>query len=430
MDKKRVLPTPEQVEWADCEIGVIIHMDMFTFVNMDYMDPPPPVTAFNPEELDTDQWLEAAAAMGAKYAVFVAKHCTGFSMWPTEAHTYSVKHAPFRNGTGDIVADFFASCKKYGIRPGLYCSLQANTYCDVELPCHHRSGDPKKQQEYYDMCMQQLTELWTRYGDLFEIWFDGGVPPVEKGGPPVADLLHRLQPNAVVFGGPKGTRSLVRWCGNERAESAEDCSARFDFFAQRTDGMSDVEYLRHGNPNGDTWYPAEADTPNRDSRKAFLQGWFWKPGQEDTVYPAEYLFDRYLKSVGRNSNLLIGMPIDDRGLFPETDKREFLRFAEMRNKVFGKPLAESLDGCRTVSLPVDAPDAGYVVMGEDIVQGERVSSYVVHGLNAEGKEIFSHTGRVIGHKRILELPAGVRSVELVVRGDEPQMKILQLCRTL
>ena len=276
--------------------------------------------------------------------------------------------------------------------------------------------------------MKQLTELWSNYGELFEIWFDGGVPPVEDGGPPVADLLHELQPNAVVFQGPKGSRSLVRWCGNERAEPAEDCSAVFRYFTQRSDGMSDIDFLRYGDAEGDTWAPAEADTPNRDAKKAFLQGWFWKPDQDDTVFPAEYLFDRYLKSVGRNSNLLIGMPIDERGLFPEADREEFLRFGEMRRRVFGVPLAESEDGGRTVRLPEDAPEAGYLVMGEDIARGERVRRYVVHGRNAEGKEIFSHTGRVIGHKRILPLPPGVREVTLKIqRSDgEPCLRFLRL----
>lgn len=67
---------------------------------------------FTPHNLDTDQWMAAAKSMGAKYAVFVASHCDGFSNWPTEAevdgikYTYSVKAAPWRDGKGDIVRDF------------------------------------------------------------------------------------------------------------------------------------------------------------------------------------------------------------------------------------------------------------------------------------------------------------------------------------
>ena len=39
---------------------------------------------YNPRKLDTDQWMEAAQALGAKYAVLVAKHCSGFLQWQSD----------------------------------------------------------------------------------------------------------------------------------------------------------------------------------------------------------------------------------------------------------------------------------------------------------------------------------------------------------
>ena len=96
-----VVPNEKQMEWADAELGILIHFDMQVF-NPDYewrhWGTHPDVTSFNPTELNTDQWLEAASKLGAKYAVLVAKHCCGFSLWPTEAHDYSVKNSPWKNG--------------------------------------------------------------------------------------------------------------------------------------------------------------------------------------------------------------------------------------------------------------------------------------------------------------------------------------------
>ena len=68
-----VKPTPEQVEWANCEIGILIHYDMQVFHPAGYQfgDVPSPML-FNPTQLDTDQWIEIAKAAGAEYVVPVS----------------------------------------------------------------------------------------------------------------------------------------------------------------------------------------------------------------------------------------------------------------------------------------------------------------------------------------------------------------------
>ncbi|MEN6454379.1 MAG: alpha-L-fucosidase, partial [Prolixibacteraceae bacterium] len=74
-------PSRTQLEWANAEIGVLIHFDLVVFepsydfrADWNYH---PSLSIFDPKELDTDQWIRAAKAAGAKYAVLVAKHCTG-----------------------------------------------------------------------------------------------------------------------------------------------------------------------------------------------------------------------------------------------------------------------------------------------------------------------------------------------------------------
>ena len=106
-----VLPSRQHLEWAECELGVIIHQDVQGYshgFHYEKLGELPSPAVFNPSALDTDQWLEAAASMGAKYAVLVAKHCSGFSLWPTKAHQYSVASSPWRGGNGDVVANKLA----------------------------------------------------------------------------------------------------------------------------------------------------------------------------------------------------------------------------------------------------------------------------------------------------------------------------------
>jgi len=147
---------------------------------------------FNPRKLNTDQWMEAAKAMGAKYAVLVAKHGSGFMCWQSDLYPYGMKESPYKNGQGDIVRDFVNSCRKYGIRPGIYAHMGCNGYLEVDNPGlvnRGKGGDPEKQARYARICEGMLTELWGNYGALSEIWFDGGVLDPGKGGPDMLPIL-------------------------------------------------------------------------------------------------------------------------------------------------------------------------------------------------------------------------------------------------
>ena len=401
---KLVLPTPPQAEWAEREIGVIIHIDLPVFSDdahynfRDHYGDPLPAALFNPDDMDVESWVKAARDLGAKYAVLVAKHCTGFCLWPTRAHGYSVASSPWKDGRGDVVREFVDACRKYDILPGLYYSVSCNQYMNVDNPGLVRDHDPEKQRAYNEMALSQLAELWTNYGELFEIWFDGGCLPPEEGGPDVAGLLSRLQPNAVVFQGPRGLPSRLRWVGNERGVADENCSSIMDEGAELLDGTREV--LAKGDTLGDTWRPAESDLPGRDARRARSGGWFWAPDQEDTVKSGEELLETYIKSVGRGTNMLVGMAIDAHGRFPEADAQAFRRFAALKRAAFGERKAE-FHAAGAHRYAARAEGARYISLGEDIRQGERVLSWRVTGYDAENRAVMRRGGTVIGHRRIV-----------------------------
>lgn len=411
-----VLPSKEHLEWADIEVGVIIHMDVQTFEpSYDFRKQrgyQPPAEVFAPMELDTDQWIKTAKSAGAGYAVLVAKHCSGFSLWPTEEHDYSIKKSPWKNGEGDIVGDFIKSCKKYNVKPGLYYSASCNAYFNVDNPGKVLdNNDVKVQEKYNNMVLAQLTELWSNYGNIFEIWFDGGCLPVDRGGPDIESLLHKLQPDALVFQGPFGTKSLLRWVGNERGIAPEDCFATVDFTPESFDGHD--ERIYGGNPFGLTWSPAESDLPNRFAKQAFQGGWFWREGEDHTLIPVDHLFDVYLKSIGRNTNMLIGMVINDKGLVPDADMQIFKSFGKKVANSFGKPLIEltqteiinqSDKYNYTLTLPQDI-NAKYLVIMEDISKGELILEYAVNDFIK---------GKCIGHKKIIELPTNTTEITFKV----------------
>jgi len=396
------VPTKEQIEWSECELGAIIHFDIGVF-EPDYnfreqWGYVPNPSIFNPTSLDTDQWVKCAAAAGIKYIVLVAKHCTGFCLWPTNEHDYSIKNTPYKNGKGDIVAEFIASCKKYNIKPGLYYSSSVNAYLNVDNPGTVRSGDIEEQKKYNTIVENQLTELWTNYGELFEIWFDGGCLPVEKGGPNILPLLKKYQPNAIVFQGPKDTKSLIRWVGNENGVAPLNCWSTVLTSGNSYTGIFEESDLC-GSPYGSIWSPAECDVPLRD-HKAFGGGWFWKKDEERYVHSPEYFLKLYYQSVGRNANLLIGLVIDNRGLVPELDAKTLKKIGQKIKAIYAEEIDSVAGQDVEYILNTRGEQVGTIIIMEDISRGHRILKFRVFGIhNGKSEEIFS--AETVGYKRII-----------------------------
>lgn len=385
-------PSARQIEWADMEIGVLIHYLMeiynpeFKAYKTNAVRTELSPDRFNPDKLDPEQWVRSAWELGAKYAVLVTNHCTGFSLWQTEVNDYSCASMKWKDGKGDILAEFVAACKKYGLRPGVYYSTGCNGYYNIndEWEWDYRS---EEYQAYVRCVERQVEEIWSRYGDMFEIWFDGGIVPKEKGGPDIFSLLRKYQPDAVTFQGPPEAKHNIRWVGNELGFAPEECWAAWN--PEDSDNMA-------GSPEGRVWSPAETDFPNR-STEAFGGGWGWREGEDDLVYTPEHLLDCYVKSVGRNTNMMLGMAIATDGSFQ--DEEQFIAFGKLFKKTFGTPLFEVKDITeRELKLENDGTPLGYLSICEDITDGHNILSFSVF---ADGEKIYD--GECVGHKRIIPL---------------------------
>ncbi len=381
-------PTPEQAAWQDLELGMFIHYDMPVFKpGWDHRqyDRRPEPGIFNPRKLDTDQWMEAARALGAKYAVFVAKHGSGFMSWQSDLYPYGMKQSPYKDGQGDMVRDFVNSARKYGIRPGIYAHMGCNGFLEVDNPGlvnRGKGGDPEKQARYARTCEGMLTELWGNYGELTEIWFDGGVLDPEKGGPDMLPILRRLQPKAIVFQGPAAS---IRWIGNEDGVAPYPCWAT---------APAERDYNGPGVPGGPRWLPGECDVPVRSGV------WIWEPNTEGRLLSVDKLMDLYYRSVGHNCNLLLNANPDPDGLIPEPDMKRYREFGEEIRRRFGTSVGETSETGAVVELALARPARiDQVVTMEDILEGERVREYVVEGLSSAGWTELSR-GQSIGHKKI------------------------------
>ncbi len=423
------LPTKAQLAWQEAEFGVVFHYDLHTCADGRYVQSKNRVTAFQatdhftPEELDTDQWVRAAKAAGARFAILTASHETGFRLWQSDANPFCLKAVEWGDGERDILAEFHASCLRHGIKPGVYLGTRWNAKLGVyDFKVTERST--MTQDEYNRLIEEEVTEICTRYGDWFEFWFDGGAHGPAQGGPDVLGIVEEHQPEAVFYHNLE--RADARWGGSESGTVPYPCWATFPYratgageTARAEIGANGFALLKTGDPDGDYWLPAMSDAPLRGHGG---HEWFWEPGDERLIYPLERLVDMYCRSVGHNSTLILGLTPDDRGLLPDADVARLHELGAAVESMFANPVAVSVaraqgtmvDGMVELALPA-AREFDAVVLQEDIRKGERVRAYELQVLRA-GEWSTIGEGTCIGHKRIhcLESPQSGEALRLVV----------------
>ena len=193
------VPNARQLAWQQAELGVVFHYDLHVFDGNKYgqsnnrIEPIPDYNVFNPAKLDTDQWIKAAKDAGAKFAILTATHETGFALYQSDVNPYCLKAVKWRDGKGDIVRDFVDSCRKYGIKPGIYLGIRWNSFFGVyNFKVNGEGAFRDNRQKYYNQMVEGMVkEICTRYGDLFEIWFDGGADHPDRGAPDVLPIVQK-----------------------------------------------------------------------------------------------------------------------------------------------------------------------------------------------------------------------------------------------
>jgi len=409
----RPRPSSAQLAWQRDELALFLHFGVNTFTDREWGDGREDPGIFNPGGLDAGQWARAARAAGARALVLTAKHHDGFCLWPSRLTAHSVAHSPWRGGGGDVVHEFTDACKREGLRAGLYLSPW-----DRNAPVY---GDSPRYNDFY---CDQLTELLTRYGPIAEVWFDGanGEGPTGRrqvyDWPRVFSLVRRLQPRAVMFSdaGPD-----LRWCGNEAGSAGDPNWSTIDPAAvpyPGAPGDAVIAALQHGDPHGSVWRPAEVDVSIRP-------GWFHHAAEDERVKSVDQLTDIWFTSVGRNSKLLLNVPPTRDGLLHATDVARLAGLRARLTTLFTEDFALGRralwrdTGPQTGVAEIDlgrTVRAGIVRLEEDIVQGQRVARYAVHGtMDGAWRELCR--GTTVGHRKLDRFDVvPVRRVRVTVEG--------------
>lgn len=429
-EKIRPVPNARQLAWQQAELGAVFHYDLHVFDGEKYgqsnnrIDPIMDYQIFNPEKLDTDQWIKAIKDAGFTFAILTATHETGFALYQSEVNPYSMKALKFQNGKGDIVRDFVNSCRKYGIKPGIYLGIRWNSFLGVHDFKVDGTGEfrENRQKRYNRMVEGMVKEICSNYGELFEIWFDGGADHPDNGAPDVLPIVQQYQPNCLFYHNKQ--LAEVRWGGTESGTVPYPCWSTYPNFYSHAGATphKTIELLKHGDPDGFYWMPAMSDAPLRGCNGR--HEWFWEPGDEEHIFPLDDLMDMYYNSIGHNSTLIMGLTPDPDGLLPEPDVRRLKEWGDEIQRRFSDPVASKSGQGDLIQLRLEGKRSiNHVVIQEDIVKGERIRKFVVEGKVGDRWEELA-TGSCIGHKFIARFDSiEVSEVRLKIEESEAKPQI-------
>lgn len=423
------VPTENQLKWQEMEYYAFVHFSLNTYTNQAWGYGNENINLFNPKNLDCRQWVRICKEAGMKGIIITAKHHCGFCLWPSKYTDYSVKNAPWKNGKGDVVRELADACREYGLKLGIYLS-----------PWDRHSADYGKP-AYITYFRNQLKELLTNYGDIFEIWFDGanggsgyygGANETRKidrktyyDWKNTYKLVRKLQPHIVIWN-DGGDRADLRWVGTEAGSvGATNWSLLNDT------GEVSWNMLHYGLENGNAWVPAEVNTSIRPE-------WFYHPSEDSKVKTVPQLMNIYYNSIDHNATLLLNFPIMPDGLINKKDSAAAVAFAKAVKAAFAVNLAAGKmvtasdirgnsgefspgnvvdnnrnsywatdDSLKTGSLTIDLGKPtrfNRFLVQEYIRLGQRVKAFNIEAL-VKGRWKIIDSATTIGYKRILCFPS-------------------------
>jgi alpha-L-fucosidase len=321
--------------------GLFIHYGLNTFLNTEWSDGTHPPGDFAPAGLDTDDWAATAAEAGMRYVILTVKHHEGFCIWPSEHTDHAVRDV-------DVLGNLSLSCQKFGIELGLYYSLwdrhwEGGVMRELSPP----ALDEQASRRYVDHMLAQLTELFTRYGPVCELWLDGGwaQPRAFWRIPEIYARIKDLQPACALgvnwsIGLPGEPdmfwpdKPLEQLAGTRRGDGPPGVLPE----EQRENFP--IRYFPCDFRLGDPYLPGENDPKcfshcglsyylPFESTVCLNERWFYSP-DDTTLRSVDELAALYRRATAEDNVFILNSPPNREGVMPPQNRA---RLAELRKRI-------------------------------------------------------------------------------------------------
>ena len=272
--------------WKEAPFGMFIHWGLPTLLErgiwVQFWEHIPRdeyaelINRFDPQRYRPSEWVSVARDAGMKYMVLTTRNHDGFCLFDTKTTDFNVTNSPAGR---DLLAEFADACHAADMPMGFYYSLQTWR----QPGCLTRSiiGPLSYYRELVDEAHEQIRELCTNYGKVDVLWFDGFRPD-----------------------------SAEVWRSDE-------------LYALARGLQPEILINNRGGADGDFGTPENTITPERrpwESCYTMNETWAYAPGDPAWKTPVQ-LIRLLVSCAAKNGNLLLNIPADPDGRFPDKGVR-------------------------------------------------------------------------------------------------------------
>ncbi len=156
---------------------------------------------WNPTQYNPREWVRLMKAAGIKYVCITTKHHDGFCLWPTKMNDdWNIACTP---GGKDLLKPLADACRAEGLQFCIYHSVMDWHHPDWPgRPAFndYAKGQPDKAR-FKQYLYGQLKELFSNYGPIGMVWFDGTWDRkswTSEDGKALEDYTRSLQPSVIL----------------------------------------------------------------------------------------------------------------------------------------------------------------------------------------------------------------------------------------
>lgn len=398
-------PNAGQQAMIDRKYGMFLHFGMNTYLEKQWSKGTDPASSYcPPEDIDrkAKEWVHIAKQAGMRSVLLTVKHHEGFCLWDSKYTDHDIANPSIENKV-DVVKAVSDACRQQGVTFSVYYSLWDQ---------YEPSYKDEDKHVYIDFMKNQLKELFTNYGEVGELWFDGAWDrKVEEWYlQEVYDFVKSMQPQCQI-----STNWTIgkRPIDMQRGDTIVYFPSDFRLWDPHLPTADDPKiYTYEGK---DYYLPFECT-----QTISILSNWFYNKA-DTTVRDIEDLEEIFYKSTINDNCLLLNLAPDKEGVIQQSAVDRIIELAQLLDIENGKDFPKEIRKPQSLTSSASA-EASSVLKNDTLHYG---AFYAIDGDVSTAWQCSETTGWLTID---LGKEAGLQQIAIIEGGNNIQRFTIDILR--